>query len=178
MNRPPRYAGSELREYKKRKKPGKNFQKVRANFLFFRLAIQTTNIWHDDRSCRIGEASHPGPPDAHTTTVRVRTINVTSAGANQTAILQQEADILAIQEHCVDDGAAARFQAAAKLEGWHSNLGPTDPEHIKKAAGVGFLWKDTIDLIPITPLTEDYNDAITTGRFLIMQFETAEKGPT
>ena len=46
-----------------------------------------------------------------------------------------------------------------------------DPEHTRKSAGVGFLHRDGIDLIPIIPNTKDYTDAYDTGRAIIMQLE-------
>ena len=76
----------------------------------------------------------------------------------------------------MDEGAATRFKAAALHAGWKSKLGPTDPEHTKKSSGVEFLWKETVDLMPITPATHAYTDAELPGRLLSMQHETAE-GP-
>ena len=99
---------------------------------------------------------------------------MTSAISNQTSILDQGVNVMAVQEHCVDEAAAARFKAEAKLQGWESYLGPTDPEHTKKSAGVGFLWKGGVDLMPITPCTKDYADAVATGRLLIMHYETTD----
>ena len=113
--------------------------------------------------------------EAQSTTVRVRTINVTSAGSNQTSILLQSADLLAIQEHCVDEGAAARFRAAAKLKNWLCFIGPVDPEHTRKSAGVGFLAREGINLTPIIAKTDYFVYAVHTGRAMIMQLEHTQR---
>ena len=126
---------------------GNKVPKVRANFfLSSQPAVRPLNLdrlmqgdgeqksspaalWHDSSSRRIGEASHPGPKtdgqDIDPMHLRIRTINVTSAVSNQTPILDQVADVIAIQEHCVDEAAAARFKAEAKLKGWQCHLDPT-----------------------------------------------------
>ena len=47
-----------------------------------------------------------------------------------------------------------------------------DPEHTRKSAGVGYLVRDGINIIPIIAKTKDYADAVDTGRAMIMQLET------
>ena len=87
--------------------------------------------------------------------------------------LEQDADIIFLQEHSVEASAASKFKDAAKLKNWQCILGPVDPEHTRKSAGVGFLVRDGIRMIPITAATADYADAVNTGRGMIMQVETA-----
>ena len=92
---------------------------------------------------------------------KLRSINVTSATSNGTPVLNQDADILAIQEHIVEAGAAAKLEAAAKL--WELQqcfLGPVDPENTRKSAGVCFLVKEGISLMPIQPTNSDYTGAV------------------
>ena len=60
---------------------------------------------------RIGEASNPGPQAP--LRLKLRSANETSANANETPTLEQEADIIFLQEHSVDGTAASKFRSAA-----------------------------------------------------------------
>ena len=100
--------------------------------------------------------------------------NITSAASNGQQAVARKAKILAVQEHSVDGKDAADFKQLAKGEGWDTTLGPVDPEFGRKAAGVGFCTQKGMMQLPIKPMTDDYDDAVRTGRLLIQQWELEE----
>ena len=81
---------------------------------------------------------------------------------------------MAVQEHSVDGKDAADFKQLAKNEGWETTLGPVDPEFGRKSAGVGFCSKKGMIQLPIKAVTDDYDDAVKTGRLMIQQWELEE----
>ena len=101
----------------------------------------------------------------------IEVINITSATTNAMQTLQRKAKIVAFQEHSVDGREAADFKQGAIDADREVVLGPLDPELGRKTAGVGFSSTKGLLHMPIKAATQDYDDAVKTGRLLVHQWE-------
>ena len=79
-----------------------------------------------------------------------------------------------IQETSIEGKVAVDFIKEAKTHGWEAVLGPLDPEHTRKSAGVAFTSREGMTPLSINPKTRDYNDAEKIGRLMIKQWELQE----
>ena len=50
---------------------------------------------------------------------------------------------------------------------WDIHLGPLDPTTTKLQAGVGVMWRDNVNILPLKPLTAEFENVINTARGLI-----------
>ena len=81
------------------------------------------------------------PEDDEGEIMAVETINVTSAnGASKPNILKRKAALECLQEMCLSEEMRGAFKNEAK--DWRKTFigGPTGPEKVKAAAGLGF-WR-------------------------------------
>ena len=98
----------------------------------------------------------------------IETSNITSGNTNKEIAFAREAAIQFLQEVGMNQGQRADMAVKA-IEATNIFIGgPTDPELAKAAAGVGALSKEGISLYPVPNPTDDYRDAETSGRCMIL----------
>ena len=76
-----------------------------------------------------------------------------------------------MQETCVSEKQQLAFEREAAAYGKKAICSPLDPEHIKASAGVAALAVKGIEMYPATKVTDDYRDALATGRCNIFCFD-------
>jgi exonuclease III len=119
---------------------------------------------HDDPNNDAYAGSREGDHD----TVIVETINVTSGTKQEETIIQRKAHLQCLQEMGLTMQQTDALRKRAKQKGKTYIGGPPDPELGKAAAGVGIMAYKGLNVYPVPNPTQDYNDAVKTGRVLIV----------
>ena len=92
-------------------------------------------------------------------------INASSAnGPNKVALFESGAHVQFVQESCISDKQQQSFEKEAATYQMKFIGSPLDPEHIKATAGVAALAVNSLTIYPAIDVTDDYRDAVNTGR--------------
>lgn len=92
------------------------------------------------------------------------TINITSMKTNGQATMMRKTHFLAFQEHVTDKQESQRIKGAMAKIGIRMLAGPADPEHAKKSGEVGMLSHSPLRPIAMKAITDDFEDAMKSGR--------------
>ena len=91
--------------------------------------------------------------------------NTTNLNTQATGLLQRKANCTIFQEHSLDWDELASVNNFCAGNGYRPpKCGPTDPEHTRASAGVGFIIARPHNAIDVPPQTDSFKDAVATGR--------------
>ena len=123
-----------------------------------RPGSQEEESWtiHNTDGCMIGE-----------------TINITSMRTNGHTTMERKTHFTAFQEHGMEPHETIIFKGALGERVINMLAGPRDPEHAKKSGGVGMMAQSPLRPIGMQPTTEDFKDAIKTGRMAAYHLDIA-----
>jgi hypothetical protein len=100
-------------------------------------------------------------------------INLTAMTTNGGTLMKRECHATFFQEHAVPSTLASMWQDTFRKAAMVMELGPTDPEANKHAAGVGAACRVPHTIIKLEGRSQAYKDAYSSGRLaaFYMTFE-------